>query len=318
MSEIYIISGFLGAGKTTFIQKLLKESFHEQKVVLIENDFGDISVDAALLKAGGVEVKELNSGCICCSLSGDFVKSLREISERFNPDKVIIEPSGVGKLSDIIKVCEDKRLNGLYQIKAKIVIADIKRCRTYLNNFGEFFEDQIINADTVLLSRAESFPDMAEESSALIKSLNRNTVIFSEPWDCLNTEDILFSAGRNSQLYANCCHRDEHGADCCHHEEHDHDCCHHDAEETFDTVTIKMGKKYSAQDLKALMYRAEHDLPGSILRAKGIVRGNKGYFNMQYVPGSLEINDCDAKGGLLCFIGKELDKPELIKLFGGK
>ncbi len=317
MSEIYIISGFLGAGKTTFIQKLLKEAFHNDKIVLIENDFGDISVDAALLKTGGIEVKELNSGCICCSLSGDFVKSLKEISDRFHPDKVIIEPSGVGKLSDIIRACEDERLNGLYEIKAKITVADIKRCRSYLDNFGEFFEDQIINADVVLFSRAESFPGMPTDACKLIRSLNRNAVIYSEPWDNLDMESLLLSAdvGRHSHTY--CCNHEEHDHDHCHHEEHG-DCVKHGAEEAFDTVTIRTDKKYSVSELSALMYRAEHELNGDILRAKGIVRGNKGYVNIQYVPGSLKINDCTAKGDMFCFIGKNLDRRKLTELFSGK
>lgn len=306
-SEIYLISGFLGAGKTTLIQKLLKESFYNDKVVLIENDFGEISVDAALLRSGGVEVEELNSGCICCSLSGDFVKSLKEISERFHPDKVIIEPSGVGKLSDIIKICEDSRLEGLYEIKAKITVADVKRCRTYLENFGEFFEDQIINADIILLSRTGPFPDKTAEASELIKALNLNALVFSEPWDSIHMSDILPLAVADRPLNTNCCNHEEHAG-----------CCHHDAEEIFDTVTIKTDRKYSPRELKKLMHIAERDLSGSILRAKGIVRGNLGYMDMQYVPGSLEINICRAKGGVLCFIGKNLDRQKLTTLFDGK
>jgi G3E family GTPase len=317
VSEIYIISGFLGAGKTTFIQKLLNEAFRNEKLVLIENDFGDISVDAALLKTGGIEVKELSSGCICCSLSGDFVKSLKEISERFHPDKVIIEPSGVGKLSDIIRACEDWRLKGLYEIKAKITVADIKRCRSYLDNFGEFFEDQIRNADIVLFSRSESFPGMAEESSTLIRTLNRSAVIFSEPWDSLNAEDILLSAGNGREMHIGCCHHEAHGHEHCSHGEHDEG-HHHGAEEAFDTVTVRTIKKYSVSELNELMCKAEHELSSDIIRAKGIVRGDKGNLNIQYVPGSLKIDDCDAVGDMLCFIGKNLDRLKLIKLFGGK
>ena len=144
-TEIYIISGFLGAGKTTLIQKLIKESFQKDKVVLIENDFGEISIDAALLKSSGIEVKEINAGCICCSLSGDFVKAVKELLDRFHPDKIIIEPSGVGKLSDIVKACSDQRIQQLAKVKSKITIVDVKRCKVYLHNFGEFFEDQIEN-----------------------------------------------------------------------------------------------------------------------------------------------------------------------------
>lgn len=180
-TEIYVISGFLGAGKTTLIQKLPKEAFDKEKVVLIENDFGEISVDAALLKSGGIEVKEINAGCICCSLSGDFVKALRELLDRFRPDTIIIEPSGVGKLSDIAKACSDPRILPLADVKAKITVADVKRCRMYLENFGEFFEDQIRNADLILLSRTEAFPDRIDDAYRLIKSLNEHVTILSAP-----------------------------------------------------------------------------------------------------------------------------------------
>lgn len=316
MSNIYIISGFLGAGKTTFIQKLLKEAFKNDRVVLIENDFGEISVDAALLRSGGFEVKELNSGCICCSLSGDFVKSLKEISDRFHPDKVIIEPSGVGKLSDIVRACEDKHLNGLYDVKAKITVADIKRCRSYLDNFGEFFEDQIESADLVLFSRTESFPEHIGEARKLIQSINPNAAIMSEPWDSIGAEDILLLADKDGKTYGHCHHHndDEHAH--CHHD--GDDCAQHSAEEAFDTVTIRTRKKYSVSELNALVTRAEQGRFGDIMRAKGIVRGDSGYLNVQYVPDNLEICGCSSKGDVLCFIGRNLDRAELTKLFKGK
>lgn len=191
-AEIYIISGFLGAGKTTLIQKLLKETFQKDKVALIENDFGEISVDAALLKSGGIEVKEINSGCICCSLFGDFVKALKELLNRFNPDKIIIEPSGVGKLSDIIRACSDSRIQPLAKVKTKITVVDVKRCKMYINNFGEFFEDQIQNADVVLLSRTEDFPDKINDAYNLVKGLNTHSSILSKPWSEITAKEILY------------------------------------------------------------------------------------------------------------------------------
>ena len=178
-AEIFVISGFLGAGKTTLIQKLLKEAFAKEKVALIENDFGEISVDAALLKSGGVEVREINSGCICCSLSGDFVKSLKELLDRFHPDKIVIEPSGVGKLSDIIKACSDPRILPHAEVKGKITIVDIKRYKMYLDNFGEFFEAQIQNADAVLISRVDDFPGRVNAAYEIVKGLNTHAVVFS-------------------------------------------------------------------------------------------------------------------------------------------
>lgn len=315
-TETYIISGFLGAGKTTFIQKLLKEAFSDDKVVLIENDFGEISVDAALLKADGVEVKEMNSGCICCSLSGDFVKAVKEIVERFHPDKIVIEPSGVGKLSDIIKACDDARINKLVSIAAKITVADVKRCKMYLDNFGEFFEDQIQNANVVMLSRVESFPDKVESARKLIEDLNPKAAIFSEPWSDINAIDVL-TLQQHTHNGMQSHHHDHKG---CEHTlcEHDHCDHHHSAKELFDTVTIRTSRKYQISELKTCMYKAEHELTGTILRAKGIVKGTSGYLNLQYVPGDLKITGSTTAGDLLCFIGKNINRNELTKLFGRK
>lgn len=321
VTEIYVISGFLGAGKTTLIQKLLKESFKNERVVIIENDFGEISVDAALLESGGIEVKEINSGCICCSLSGDFVKAVKELLDRFHPDKIIIEPSGVGKLSDIMKACADQRIQALARVKAKITIVDVKRCKMYLDNFGEFFEDQIKNADAVLLSRTGEFPDKVDDACKLIKSLNAHSVILSKPWDQLRADEILFPQAdlHNPQKRSGhthkcgCHHHDAH-----HHEEHgvcDHD---HSAEDVFDTVTIRTNREFTTEDLKAYMYKLEHNPSGTVLRAKGIVRGVNGYVNLQYLPGDLKITNCATGGDMLCIIGRNLNRPDLIKLFSGE
>ncbi|WP_333646190.1 CobW family GTP-binding protein [Lacrimispora sp.] len=318
-TEIFVISGFLGAGKTTLIQKLLKEAFHNEKIVLIENDFGDISVDAALLKSGGIEVREMNSGCICCSLSGDFIKALKELLNRFQPDKIIIEPSGVGKLSDIMKACSDPRILPLAEVKAKITIADVKRCKMYLDNFGEFFEDQIKNADTVLLSRTEEFPDKINAAREIIKELNPHAAIFSKPWDQINGAQIL----QGNHVHTNGCTCGCHGAHghLNHQHSHDHNCScghNHAAEDIFDTVTIRTNQVFSMEDLKARVSTMEKDSKGTILRAKGIVRGSGGYINLQYLPGDIKMTECAAKGDMLCIIGRDLNRQELCTLFGGE
>lgn len=318
-TEIFVISGFLGAGKTTLIQKLLKEAFHSEKIVLIENDFGDISVDAALLKSGGIEVREMNSGCICCSLSGDFIKALKELLNRFQPDKIIIEPSGVGKLSDIMKACSDPRILPLAEVKAKITIADVKRCKMYLDNFGEFFEDQIKNADTVLLSRTEEFPDKINAAREMIKELNPHAAIFSKPWDQINGAQILQGHHVHTNGCTCGCH-DAHGH-LNHQHSHDHNCScghNHAAEDIFDTVTIRTNQVFTMEDLKARVSTMEKDSKGTILRAKGIVRGFGGYINLQYLPGDIKMTECAAKGDMLCIIGRELNRQELCTLFGGE
>ena len=318
-TQIFVISGFLGAGKTTLIQKLLKEAFHNEKIVLIENDFGDISVDAALLKSGGIEVREMNSGCICCSLSGDFIKALKELLNRFQPDKIIIEPSGVGKLSDIMKACSDPRILPLAEVKAKITIADVKRCKMYLDNFGEFFEDQIKNADTVLLSRTDEFPDKINAAREIIKELNPHAAIFSKPWDQINGAQIL--QGRH--VHTNGCKCGCHGAHghLNHQHSHDHNCScghNHAAEDIFDTVTIRTNQVFSMEDLKARVSTMEKGSKGTVLRAKGIVRGPGGYINLQYLPGDIKMTECAAKGDMLCIIGRDLNRQELCTLFGGE
>jgi G3E family GTPase len=303
-AEIYVISGFLGAGKTTLIQKLLKEAFSKDKVIIIENDFGEISVDAALLKSGSVEVKEINSGCICCSLSGDFVKALKELLDRFHPDKILIEPSGVGKLSDIMKACSDSRILPFAKVKAKITVVDVKRCKIYLENFGEFFEDQIQNADVILLSRTENFPDRAGDAGKLIRSLNAHSAIISKPWNQITASEILYPG---------------HGECCGHHGVHSHDNCdcghNHSAEEAFDTVTIRTKRIFSIEDLRTRVLNMERNAKGTILRAKGILRSSNGYINLQYLPGDIQITKCAAGGDMVCIIGRDLNRQELANFF---
>jgi G3E family GTPase len=348
-SEIIIISGFLGAGKTTLIQAFLKKLPSNEKVVLVENDFGDISVDAALLKSGGIEVREINAGCICCSLSGDFIKAMKELLERYHPDKVIIEPSGVGKLSDIVKACSDPLIVPLAKVISKITVADVNRYKMYLDNFGEFFEDQIENADLVLLNRTEESTEKAASARGMVKELNPRAVIFgsmdellsayaqkqAQPCQCPHCraargEDAHnhgHSHSHSHEKHVNgagepCGHAHNHG----HVHSHDHGCacgCGHDhdhahdhaAEDIFDTVTIHTEKVFQEADLRERMTRLEKAAKGTLLRAKGIVRGPRGYLNLQYVPGDVQITDCAAPGDMICFIGRNLSKEGLTGLF---
>jgi G3E family GTPase len=315
-TEIYIISGFLGAGKTTLIQKLLKEAFKNNKVVLITNDFGEIGVDAALLKSGGVEVQDLNSGCICCSLSGDFVKALKELLSRFHPESIIIEPSGVGKLSDIMKACSDPRIQPLVEVKTKITVVDATRCKMYLDNFGEFFADQIQNADVILLSHTHDFPDKVNGAHRVVTSLNARSVVFSGPWDQITSTEIIYpeqehhaqSECLNHTHVFNCGHRD-------HEHDHGHD---HAAEDIFDTVTIRTNQIFSIEDLRNRISNMERSAQGTILRAKGIVRSLNGYINLQYLPGDIRITSCAASGDMLCIIGRNLNRQELVYFFEEK
>jgi len=230
MTKIDIFSGFLGAGKTTLIKKLLKEALAGTKVVLIENEFGEIGVDGGFLKEAGIQIKEMNSGCICCSLVGDFGTSLKEVLDTYEPDRILIEPSGVGKLSDVIKAVQRVDSGKEVVLNSAVAVVDAKKCKMYLKNFGEFFVNQIEAAGTIILSRSQ---DMTEEKLlevvAMIKEHNDHATIITTPWDDLKGEDILATIESKNQMEEDLLHEvEEHHH---HHEDDDDDdeecCCHH-------------------------------------------------------------------------------------------
>ena len=192
MTKVDIISGFLGAGKTTLIAKLLKEAFPGEQVVLIENEFGEIGIDGGFLKESGVEIREMNSGCICCSLVGDFGTSLKEVVEKYHPDRIIIEPSGVGKLSDVIKAVKDLHIENEIRLNCPRTVADASKVKVYMKNFGEFFNNQIEHAGTIILSRTQNVSEAKLKTDIeLIRSLNKDAHIITTPWDDINGKQIL-------------------------------------------------------------------------------------------------------------------------------
>ena len=242
MTKIDIVSGFLGAGKTTLIKKMVKEAYQGEKLVLIENEFGEISIDGGFLKDAGIQISEMSSGCICCSLVGDFGKALREVKEQFQPDRILIEPSGVGKLSDVIVAVEntvadteDMKLNSF------VTVADATKVKVYMKNFGEFYNNQIESAGTIILSRTQRLSqEKLEAAVALLREKNPNAAILTTPWDQLDGMTILSAIEKVSLADELLAHmRAEHEADEVEHEhehhhhhhdedEHDHDhCCHH-------------------------------------------------------------------------------------------
>mgnify|MGYP001114949150 CR=1 FL=1 len=180
MTKIDIISGFLGAGKTTFIKKMLEEVFEGEKIVLIENEFGEIGIDGGFLKDSGIEISELNSGCICCSLVGDFGKNLREVMERFHPERILIEPSGVGKLSDVMKAVRDVAVHLDVELNSSVTVVDVKKCKMYMKNFGEFFNNQIENANTIILSRTQNLSQ--EKLEAIVNLLKEHNQKAAMKW----------------------------------------------------------------------------------------------------------------------------------------
>ncbi len=240
MTKIDIVSGFLGAGKTTLIKKLLKESLADTKVVLIENEFGEIGIDGGFLKESGIEIKEMNSGCICCSLVGDFGTSLREVLDTYTPDRILIEPSGVGKLSDVMKAVQDAMADREVELNSAVAVVDACKCRMYIKNFGEFFVNQIEHAGTVILSRTDKLnEEKLAACVALVREHNARATIITTPWDALEGDAILQTIEGAKDLEAELmqevlkkheheAHHHDHGPDCTcgchdHHEHHHHD-----------------------------------------------------------------------------------------------
>ena len=239
MTKIDIISGFLGAGKTTLIKKLLGEALTGEQVVLIENEFGEIGIDGGFLRDSGVEIREMNSGCICCSLVGDFGTSLKEVIEKYHPDRIIIEPSGVGKLSDVIKAVKDLHMDNEIQLNSACAVVDALKCKVYMKNFGEFFNNQIENANTIILSRTQNEnKEKLEKCIEMIRKLNAKAHIITTPWDALEGIQILSAMEDATNLELDLLkeqeeqeHNHHHDEECgCghDHEEHEHD--HHDGE----------------------------------------------------------------------------------------
>ena len=258
MAKIDIFSGFLGAGKTTLIKKLIKEAYCGEKLVLIENEFGDIGIDGGFMKDAGIEVTEMNSGCICCSLVGDFGDALKKVIETYNPERILIEPSGVGKLSDVIKAVKGIHSDKI-TLNSAVTVVDAQKCKMYIKNFGEFFNNQIENATTIVLSHVKAITqEKLEETLNLIREHNSIASIITTDWDELDGKIILdtMESKNNFEItldedtchicdhkhhhehhhhdHDECCHHEHHHHDhdeCCHHEHHHHDhdeCCHHE------------------------------------------------------------------------------------------
>ena len=254
MTKIDIFSGFLGAGKTTLIKKLLSEALNGSKTVLIENEFGEIGIDGGFLKEAGIEIKEMNSGCICCSLVGDFGESLKEVLNTYAPERILIEPSGVGKLSDVMKAVQGVHTDQEVQLNSAVSVVDASKCKVYIKNFGEFFVNQIQYAGTIILSRTGKMTEeKIKEAVELIRQYNPTATIITTPWDQLKGEQILETIEDQKKLESEMMeevlklkdeehhhhhhHHDDEDEDeheCCHHHHHDddddedeHECCHH-------------------------------------------------------------------------------------------
>ena len=373
MTRIDIFSGFLGAGKTTLIKKLIKEAFQGEQVVLIENEFGEIGIDGGFLKEAGVQITEMNSGCICCSLVGDFREALKKVIDQYHPDRILIEPSGVGKLSDVTRAVEAIAEDRDVKLSSFVTVADVNKVKLYMKNFGEFYNDQVSHANAIILSRTGKTKDEKIEAAVeLLRQKNPNALILTTDWDQLQGPQIVKAmesgddfveklleearshAGEEHEHHhhhehhhedGECCHHDhehhhEDGEECCHHDhEHHHEegeCCHHDhehhhhdhgecgcghhhdhdADEVFTSWGRETVKKYTRAELEFALNSLDSGEFGAVLRAKGIVAGDEGWYQFDYVPGEHEVRaSAPDVAGRLCVIGSDLKEEGLAQLF---
>ena len=327
--KIDIFSGFLGSGKTTLIKKLIKEAYAGEKVVLIENEFGEIGIDGGFLQDAGINITEMNSGCICCSLVGDFAKALQKVTAEYRPDRIIIEPSGVGKLSDVVRAVE-KGLDGI-KINSKTTIINAKKCKMYAKNFGEFFMDQLENADCVVLSHTDvTTEEKVKECVEFVKAHNPDAVIVATHIDSLDGKTILEAMEKKSSSVKDM--EEELVREHKHHHHHDHDdddeecscgCGHHhhhghDADEVFVSWGKETTNVYGVEELKNILSSFDDGAEyGLVLRAKGIVAGEGGkWIHFDYVPEGVDVRyGSPSIIGKLCVIGSKLDEEKLGKLF---
>ena len=396
MTKIDIVSGFLGAGKTTLIKKLLAEAYPGEKLVLIENEFGEINIDGGFLKESGIQISEMSAGCICCSLVGDFNKSLKQVSAQFHPDRILIEPSGVGKLSDVIVAVENTAAEDPeLKLNSFVTVADATKVKVYMKNFGEFYNNQIESAGTIILSRTQKLTEEKLQAAvAMLREKNPDAAIITTPWDELDGKTILRAIEKVSladELLAKMRaeheaeeaehhhhhhhdhdedehghhhHHDHDGDECddpdcaCHHhhdddddddhdhehhhhhdhehEEHEHhhhdhgedecddpDCCchdhhhHHHADEVFTSWGVETPKTFTAQGIEHILEELDSGEYGKILRAKGIVNGEDGWLEFDYVPEEHDVRPGHPDyTGRLCVIGAELKEDALKALFG--
>ena len=338
MAKVDIFSGFLGAGKTTLIKKLIAEAYEDEKIVLIENEFGEIGVDSGFLKETGVQINEMNSGCICCTLVGDFGRALNEVIETYDPDRILIEPSGVGKLSDVIIAVQDLK-NDRIQLNGFTTVVDAKKARVYMTNFGEFYQNQVEHASSIILSHTDGLSQQKlDKCIELLRKYNDHAAIVTTPWDQIDGKAILETMEQKKTLsaeldklreeaYAHAAehehghhhheHDHEYHHDHEHHHDHGHD--HHHADEIFDEFGVYTAHKFTAEQIgQALNALGNFGEYGQVLRAKGIVEGEDGqWIHFDYVPGEPEVRTGTAETtGLICVIGVGLDKEAIEELFG--
>ena len=335
MTKIDIFSGFLGAGKTTLIKKLVQQAYSGEKIVIIENEFGEIGIDGGFLKDSGIKVNEMNSGCICCSLVGDFGIALKKVIDEYSPDRILIEPSGVGKLSDVIKAVENSVSAGAV-LNSYTAVVDANKCKMYIKNFGEFFNDQIESAGCIILSHTGVVSEKkVAEAVALVREHNNAATLVTTPWDELDGAKLLEAIEMTSSVKKDLEkmeheHHHHHDGECdCGHEHrhhHDEECdcgcgCghhHHHADDVFASWGRETVNKYTKEQLESILEELiDSSKYGMVLRAKGIVPSEDGkWLHFDYIPGEPDVREGGADvTGKICVIGSGIKEEEIQKLF---
>lgn len=329
MVKIDIISGFLGAGKTTLIKKLLEEkAFGNERVVLIENEFGEIGIDGTLLKGFDIEIKEMNSGCICCTIAGDFSQALKEMMKMYQPERIIIEPSGVGKLSDVIKGCQKFVQKNEVELNICITVIDGLKYKMYMKNFAEFYKDQLVNAKTIILSRTLDMSQAAFDYVIHdIRNYNKKAPIITNHWNDLSAQELVFltentlidsfekrllnevkqkrASVRGMTLDA----KKITGVN---------QKVHHHADEIFEVWSRETTQVFEQKELSGAIGALDHLVGQTVLRAKGIVKTNSNkWLQFDYVPGECVIRETSGDfTGRICVIGENINRAQISKLFG--
>jgi len=343
MTKVDIFSGFLGAGKTTLIRKLIEEAYGTDKIVLIENEFGEIGVDKGFLQNTGIEINQMNAGCICCTLVGDFGKALNEVIEKYNPERILIEPSGVGKLSDVIIAVQDLK-NDKIELNGFTTVVDATKADMYMSNFGEFYENQVEHASSIILSHTAGMSqDDIDKCIALLREHNKEASIVTTDWKEIDGSKILEIMEQKKTLSAELDrlreeayreqaehhhhdhehhHHDDEEHECCghgHHHHHHHGHGHH-ADEVFDEMGVETAHRFSRGQLEqALAGLMDSEQCGQVLRAKGFVAGTEGeWYEFDYIPGEPEVRTAGEAEttGVICVIGVGLKKDKIKELFG--
>ncbi len=329
MTKVDIFSGFLGAGKTTLIKKLIEEGYDEKNIVIIENEFGEIGIDSGFLKDTGIQINEMNSGCICCTLVGDFSKALNQVVEEYKPGRILIEPSGVGKLSDVILAVENLN-NPEIELDRFITVADAGKYNVYMKNFGEFYENQIQFAATIILSHTDNVPEKnINEVISAIRAKNKDANLVTSSWESISGRQILEASDKKDGMKEDLEQLKEEVHCCHHHREHEHNhaeeehCCHHHgehehhhADEVFDEIGVETANRYSQEEIGKILEKFDTEEYGYVLRAKGIVRGESEFIHFDYIPHEVDVRKGTPEViGKICVIGVNLDVDKIKELF---